>query len=437
MEGSSIPITVWKDEEVATNNSTIAGGHPQHQSSATSEYGPDQPCRHDAPEGSEAALENDDVIRIKDNFCNDFVTKIDLVTDDDCVEEEQQLSKIDGGVVYDECSTGNSATTRLTDKIVNSENIRFICDLGYGLPNEVRPRKEKIFAIAKQLVTFLSWQTQQQQLLQYPVAPLYIVLGKTMHQPPKSTAFATTVSGEIGKSGDTVVAPLADAITNSDSVDHDNFQSPEHNELKAIHDMLLARMQEVWHKITIADPLPPFPENVITFSYQPLNAFLLTFGGIATGNHRDNDTVYLSPDAANVLDTTKPPPRNIIIGMLIDRRTIQHNRSVLRAQEHHIQAVRWPIESIMTNRHFIPQTIHKNEPLNVDCVLEGMQQWYWNILTHTTERPKPVETLHTDVVNRTNPTIYRETFEVAAMQAIHHHIIRHPQRPLHKMETTK
>ncbi len=428
MKGSSVPTTVWKEED-ATNITTITGQQQQPQSSSASEQSPDRPCRLPV-----AALENDDAIHIKDNLCRDFVTKIDLAADDNCVEEEQQLSKTDSRVDYDYSNTGTSGATRLSDNIDDSENIRFICDLGYGLPNEVRPRKEKIFAIAKQLVTFLSWQTQQQQLLQYPAAPLYIVLGKTIHQLPKDTSITTTESGEVGMNGDTVVAPLTDAITNSDSV---NIQIHEHDELKTIHVMLFARMQEVWDKLTITDPLPPFPENIITFSYQPLNAFLLTFGGITTGNHRDNNTVYLSPDAAHVLDTTKPPPRNIIIGMLIDRRTIQYNRSVLRAQEHHIHAVRWPIESIMTNSYFIPQTMHKNEPLNVDCVLEGMQQWHWNILAHTTERPKPVGSLHIDVVSMTNPTIYRESFEKAAIQAIHHHVERHPQRPLHKVETTK
>jgi hypothetical protein len=32
------------------------------------------------------------------------------------------------------------------------------CDAGYGFPVEARPRREKILAVAKQLVNFLSWQ---------------------------------------------------------------------------------------------------------------------------------------------------------------------------------------------------------------------------------------------------------------------------------------
>jgi hypothetical protein len=35
------------------------------------------------------------------------------------------------------------------------------CDAGYGFPKEARPRREKILAVAKQLVNFISWQGQQ------------------------------------------------------------------------------------------------------------------------------------------------------------------------------------------------------------------------------------------------------------------------------------
>lgn len=37
------------------------------------------------------------------------------------------------------------------------------CDAGYGFPSEPRPRKEKILAVAKQIVNFLKWQRQHQQ----------------------------------------------------------------------------------------------------------------------------------------------------------------------------------------------------------------------------------------------------------------------------------
>ena len=33
-----------------------------------------------------------------------------------------------------------------------------ICDAGYGLPHQARPRKEKISAISKQLYNFITWQ---------------------------------------------------------------------------------------------------------------------------------------------------------------------------------------------------------------------------------------------------------------------------------------
>mmetsp|Transcript_22633 Transcript_22633/g.37434 ORF Transcript_22633/g.37434 Transcript_22633/m.37434 type:complete len:230 (-) Transcript_22633:24-713(-) len=38
------------------------------------------------------------------------------------------------------------------------------CDAGYGFPVEARPRREKILAVAKQLVNFLCWQSQTQSV---------------------------------------------------------------------------------------------------------------------------------------------------------------------------------------------------------------------------------------------------------------------------------
>ena len=77
--------------------------------------------------------------------------------------------------------------------------------------------------------------------------------------------------------------------------------------------------------------------------------------------------IYLSPDAEEALDPAKRPPSLVVIGMLIDRR-VQPNRSRDRALGLNLTPQRWALGECFTE-------INPNEPLNVDCVLEGMQQW--------------------------------------------------------------
>jgi len=38
--------------------------------------------------------------------------------------------------------------------------LHLLLDAGYGIPREIRPRQEKILAIAKQIANFLEWQQQ-------------------------------------------------------------------------------------------------------------------------------------------------------------------------------------------------------------------------------------------------------------------------------------
>jgi hypothetical protein len=117
----------------------------------------------------------------------------------------------------------------------------------------------------------------------------------------------------------------------------------------------------------------------------------------------ESEPVYLSPDAEESLNPSHLPPNIVVIGLLIDRR-VQPNRSKNRASKLNMVARRWPLEDCFVD-------IHAKEPLNVDCVLEGMQQWWWNCLA-STEGDK-------------------NFFVQAASQAIEHHAKRHPSRPLH------
>ena len=204
-----------------------------------------------------------------------------------------------------------------------------ICDAGYGLPREVRPRREKILAIARQIVNFLKWQLEQ-----------------------KKQSFALIR-----------VVGCKDDATKS---------------------VLEKRTKEV-----LGLSLP----NNLEFSCETLESCC----GL------DNEVVYLSPDAETSLDPACHPPKIVVVGLLIDRR-VQPNRSKNRASDVNIVAKRWPLEECFVS-------IDPNEPLNVDCILEGMQQWWWNC--ETQEMPS------------------RDHFIKAAEQAIEHHAKRHPSRTLH------
>ncbi|KAL3912109.1 MAG: hypothetical protein SGARI_001321 [Bacillariaceae sp.] len=128
--------------------------------------------------------------------------------------------------------------------------------------------------------------------------------------------------------------------------------------------------------------------------------------------------VYLSPDADESLDPSKRPPLIAVVGLLIDRR-VQPNRSKDRASKlDNIVAKRWPLEECFVE-------ISAKEPLNVDCVLEGMQQWWWNC-----NKTSSLENDDDDNV------FDKECFLQAASQAIEHHAKRHPSRPLH-LSTSK
>ena len=213
---------------------------------------------------------------------------------------------------------------------INNQNV-LICDAGYGFPREKKPRKEKILAIARQLVNFLEWQQQ--------------------------------------------------ASTSTDTLAHVRVVGCQDDEIKYL---LENRTKELWD----GSVLPSHVE----FSCQTLEE------SVATAGH----AVYLSPDAQASMDPAQIPPSMVIIGLLIDRR-VQPNRSKNRAEGLNIVAQQWPLAQCFANMN--PQ-----EPLNVDCILEGMQQWWWNCEKND---------------------LSKECFIQAASQAIDHHAKRHPSRPVH------
>jgi hypothetical protein len=292
---------------------------------------------------------------------------------------------------------------------------RFICDLGYGLPKESRPRKEKILAIARQLTNFLVWRQEQVQP-QYPIAHIFIVLGKSI--PSEKHTSDSSVSNIHHEIETTNTRP---------------------DEAIRIQDALFERMREIWGQHQLTET--PFPDHTVSFVHDSLEEFLQTTCPIDTGNSSRklldrSDVVYLSPDATAMLDVTRPPPENIIIGLLIDRRSIQLNRSYMRAQDIEVQPARLPLDCVAS------LSIHKSEPLNVDCVLEMMQQWCWNIFLADRRTQRDTEAAARDVelmfrsTNHVDTRIKNDAFERAVIQAMQHHSDRHPQRPLHKTSST-
>ena len=167
------------------------------------------------------------------------------------------------------------------------------------------------------------------------------------------------------------------------------------------------RLQELWKASNNNQELP----SHFSVSCQSLSEAVESPGSKSSGSSLDSSSfmndvavTYLSPDAKWTLDIKSDPPRVVIIGMLIDRRP-QPLRSIQRATKLRIPAVRWPLE-------VVSDVLNCHEPLNVDCIMEGMQQWYWN-------------------VENSNDRDGSKCFQDAAIQALTHHQQRHPGRPKH------
>lgn len=267
------------------------------------------------------------------------------------------------------------------ERLIGTHTI--LCDMGYGLPNERRPRREKVLAIARQLVNFLRWQNEQTTL-----TPAALDSGSVRSN--LSPAQLIIVACTDVHSLEQRMIQLWTSEQPQGSVGGKVSRLPSH-----VH--ISSRSLEDWLSEFYPNrKLPPVNES---------DSLIVTLDTEQTSIPIE-DCCYLSPDAAYSLDPCRacPPPPVIIVGMLIDRLTIQKNRSLHRAEQLQIHSARLPLERVVQ--------WHIHEPLNVDCILECMQQWSWNVQGDATERP----------------------FEHAATQAIQHHIQRHPRRPRHALE---
>jgi hypothetical protein len=215
----------------------------------------------------------------------------------------------------------------------NFDHHVLLCDAGYGLPREARPRKEKILAIARQMVNFLEWQQQAASSAQQ-FAKIQVV----------------------GCNDEETCKVL----------------------------------QERTQELLGTSALPTH----VTFTCDALD----------TVCNESEEAVYLSPDAPESMDPVQTPPNVVIVGLLIDRR-VQPNRSQERASKLNIKSKRWPLEQCFAK-------VDRNEPLNVDTILEGMQQWWWNCAENS-------------------GVLGKERFIEASADALERHARRHPARPMH------
>jgi len=251
-----------------------------------------------------------------------------------------------------------------------------ILDAGYGFPREKKVRKEKINAISSQLSNFLIWQTGRTDLTTTECEYAAVRVIGCSDENTKKLLESRTIEN------------MKRASSSSSALNFNDNNLPSH--------------------VTITcETLEQCLEDLATSH--------TATGTTTTYNDNFDEPVYLSPDAHESLDPSSKPPVIAIVGLLIDRR-VQANRSRDRAQNIGIVARRWPLEDCFAE-------INSHEPLNVDCVLEGMQQWWWNWKQLTANSNSNDVTVDIEVK--------RETFIQAASQAIEHHAERHPSRPLH------
>jgi hypothetical protein len=322
--------------------------------------------------------------------------------DDDEVDDDGQ-DNASGGA-----RTGATTSTAATAATGSSCTI-FVCDLQYGFPNERRPRREKIGAIAAQLGNFFDWQYQQlQQQTNATAAPQNGCCGSTItdadepnggRKPVLVSAPAVAAAVllvHLTRDDDAVKEILSRLLLPNEGLAVQQTAAGDDNDhgtlgCRSVDDPTKQQQQQQQQQ----------RRRMIQATTEPLQQVV---------NAMKGKVIYLSPDADTVLSSSSDAAPSsddnnqqhhgttdclscIIVGGLIDRRHIQTNRSLSRALALDIPTARWPL----------PVDWDDHEPLNVDCILQGMQDWLWTGDLHR-----------------------------AIADALAAHVRRHPGRPQHK-----
>ena len=265
------------------------------------------------------------------------------------------------------------STSTAADNHRHRPQSTIVCDAWYGLPQQKRPRRERVNAVARQLRNF-----EQSALL--PSSR------RTSQSSEQSRGIRVVL---VGKESDVnVIGERLGKLR------------------KEAKEELLACKVELWPNISVEEACRNVNNNTA-----------LDCGSEA------NRPIYLSPDAEITLNPRKSPPRMVVVGMLIDRR-VQPNRSNERAEMIEITAARLPMDELNV------EGLETNEALNVDTVLEMMLYWWDKVdglaaVCDTTDNKKQKKEAEK------YEEMLRRCFVNAASAAMVSHEDRHPNRAIH------
>ena len=146
--------------------------------------------------------------------------------------------------------------------------------------------------------------------------------------------------------------------------------------------------------------------------------------------------IYLSPDSPHLLDCKLPPPKIVVIGMLVDR-SVALFRSSKRAELLEIESACLPLKECMSIFKISDDndnddgiiSVRNDEPLNIDTVLMLMYYWYnsscYRYIVHDNGTSNNEQTSSIENTNKA-------AFVSSTAKAMLTHQDRHPNRTLHK-----
>lgn len=295
-------------------------------------------------------------------------------------EASSQSTAEDGGAVR--CEQRSSSVAPTTPPRPGPPML--VCDAWYGFPTQKRPRRERINAVARQLSNFLEW--------------------RSLSEGGSDINGALCGISLLGGEGD--VGPVRERMDEINGQCHSS-----------------SRPTTTWEGSEVSSEC-----DVAIGEFLDRQKASSTDAGIeSTG---EEDLVYLSPDASNTLSATSPPPRIVIVGMLIDRR-VTADRSRARAEGTlNLRAAKLPMDELNV------RGLTSREPLNVDTVMELMQRWWWNC-DGMERQQEEWDKKANGSGDESRSGAYRKCFIEAAAWAMKTQRERHPNRTVHNATTHK
>ena len=302
-----------------------------------------------------------------------------------------------------------------------------ICDCTYGWPIQKRPRNERIRSVAQQIFNYKNrrFQTESSdcsnsfQIIlviigdQKDLQPLYTQYNKlcstkndTTVRENRKIPFGTWVEGK-----DVLKETMLTTIKKKEDIPIMFFSDCAIIEcLQECHSLLY---YDVDYAI-ITDGM-----NSISVNGSSKDGKVET----ATEQEKHNEAMiksacYLSPDGIKTVNPKSPPPKIVIIGMLVDRR-VTINRSRNKAEVLNLISYQLPMSLLTTQRNSSIGLLRDDEPLNIDTVLDLMDGWWRNHFNSLQDA--------TFVDSDENLKCFLDAADIAMTI----HSDRHPMRTLH------